>query len=76
MWTKIWAFPALATLLFLWGYMTIGYFDAEIRPTYDKHGGFFPMFLFCIPVAAIWPYTLVNLLYFIRKTEKENEKVN
>jgi hypothetical protein len=75
MWLNLWGIPAIGTLIFLWGYLILGYKDKDIREnTYAQHGGLVPMMLFCIVLAAIWPYTIINMMSFIKKHEKENEE--
>ena len=75
MWLKIWGIPAIGTLIFLWGYLIAGYRDPEIREgTYAQHGGLISMMAFCILLAAIWPYSIVNMMRFIKKHETEEVK--
>jgi hypothetical protein len=73
-WFKVWGIGALATLIFLWGYLIAGYFNPEIQDeTYSKHGGLLSMLAFCIVLACVWPYTIGNLLWFIKKHEAKEE---
>jgi uncharacterized membrane protein YdjX (TVP38/TMEM64 family) len=76
MWLNLWGIPAIGTLIFLWGYLIVGSRDEEIKKTYTQHGGLISMMLFCVVLAAIWFYTIPNMMKFISKHEKENEEKN
>lgn len=62
---QVWYVGAIATLLFLWGGLTVGRCYASLRNIVKTGGGYAGLMSFSILLAVVWPVTMVSLLRYI-----------